>query len=163
MNPLCCCYSEFSCNFVVSVGFVSVWGGYYIIRDGLRMRVDCSELTVYAAGGISGCFLTPLVCGISWGWIFLTLRSPCKGFIFGLAIFESVSEEEEEESRSMPYKRESMREGSSVTTDSWTTKVLLPVLADGEVFRTVSRVIGWIKRWLFFFESIMFIIIFHLN
>ena len=52
------------------------------------------------------------------------------------------SESEEEESWSMSCKRESMREGSSVTTDSWTTKVLFPIEAEGEVFRTVSRVIG---------------------
>jgi hypothetical protein len=60
VNPLCCCYSEFSYIFVVSVAFAT-GGCCIIIREGLRMRVDCSELTVLADGGISGFFLYPRI------------------------------------------------------------------------------------------------------
>ena len=63
-----------------------------------------------------------------------------------------LSEEDEEElslSLSISSRRLIIREGSSVTTDSWITKVSL--ICDYSEFRIVSREIG--ENGIFLFES----------
>jgi hypothetical protein len=60
VKALCCCCSEFSYCFVVSVAGAFAIGACCIIKEGLRIRVDYSEFTVTAAGGI-GIFLSARV------------------------------------------------------------------------------------------------------